>query len=79
MSDDNYADMLKAEKHAEQVLKANNYREQCLKCCSTCDNAGRLTVEDPLICDLTKPDCWEFGIVDELGLCDKYVPKVVDK
>jgi hypothetical protein len=65
----------KTEKKANRLFKKMNYRLARPECRYTCENCTRMCIEDSLECTLVNVDeIFRFNNVDEMGLCDNYVP-----
>lgn len=70
--DEEYEDLLKAERKVSRDKKKNNYHFVKPPCCGTCKKSGRMSIEDDLECSELAHDRWAVNRVDEFCLCDKY-------
>jgi hypothetical protein len=67
-----YRELQEAQLEASGKLVANNYRMARVRCCLSCQHAGRMSIEDSLECSLVKHERWSVADVYDLYVCDKY-------
>ena len=73
-ADEQYQDLLKAERRAKREFKLNGYRPSEACCCAACSHSYQGTVDDPRICTLVaQDDKWTYvAEVDDLGICNLF-------
>jgi predicted Zn-ribbon and HTH transcriptional regulator len=76
-ADPEYDDLVKAQKHAKRILKANHYRIIDIPASCQCCKYSTSDYDSGIQCSLTDNTRWEVGDVSDFGLCDKYERKTI--